>query len=186
MVIFATGNRHKFSEIKRIAEPMGLKVEMRDVPCNEIQSDRLEEIASCSAKEACGLLGEPCFVEDAGMFIAAMSGFPGPYSSYIHKTVGNRGILKLMTGEKNRRAFFISAIAYAEPRGYSKIFLGKVDGEIAKKEAGRAGFGFDPIFIPKGFTRTMAQMKIEEKNQISHRFRAFEKFARWFLKNRER
>ena len=93
--------------------------------------------------------------------------------------MGCEGILKLLTGIEERKAFFKAVIAYTEDGDDVKIFVGKVDGKISRKIRGTMGFGFDPIFIPHGFSKTFAQDSVT-KDAISHRRRAFEAFATWF------
>jgi XTP/dITP diphosphohydrolase len=186
-LIFATSNRHKFEEVKAMATKHGVKLKMCDVQCDEIQADNLEDIAGFSAKEACRVLGKPCFVEDAGLFVRALRGFPGPYSNYVFRTIGNEGLLKLMAGVKSRRAEFRSAVSYCEPKAKPIVFSGSSDGSITTKARGHYGFGFDPIFAPKrSGGRTFAEMLTAEKNAFSHRAKAIENFIGWCFKNRVR
>lgn len=180
-LIFVTGNHYKYEEIKRIAAKYGLKIEMRDVACREIQADELGEVAGYSAREACELIRKPCFVEDAGLFVQALHNFPGPYSNYVFRKLGNGGLLKLMANERNRRAEFRSAIAYCESDSEPMTFEGRVLGKIASVAVGMHGFGFDPIFVPdEGDGRTFAEMSTGKKNELSHRARASEAFFKWF------
>jgi len=182
-LIFVTGNRHKFEEVSEIAAKHGLKLEMRDLPCKEIQADELEEIARQSAVDACASLGKPCFVEDAGLFVRALRGFPGPYSSYVFRTLGNSVLLKLMAGVSDRSAEFRSAVGYCEPGSKPSVFQGRITGSVGYEARGSKGFGFDPIFSPdKGDGRTFAEMTIAEKNALSHRAQAIKKFLKWYLK----
>lgn len=165
---FVTNNIHKYNEVKLIAISLGVELEMcKDVKL-EVQSDSIEEVVLKSAMIAYAVLGRPVLVEDAGLFIEVLNGFPGPYSSYAYKTIGVKGILKLMEGARNRRAYFKSASAIAFHKGIL-VATGEVHGEIALEPRGSGGFGFDPIFIPSGETRTFAEMSIEEKNMRSHR-----------------
>lgn len=145
----------------------------------EIQSEDLEEIALESMKYLSKELKLPMMIEDSGLFIDCLNGFPGPYSSYIFEKIGNKGILKLMSGEENRRAKFVSVIAYWEPEIEVKIFKGQTQGTISEEERGEKGFGFDPIFIPSGQNKTFGEMDREEKNRFSHRGKALEQFKRW-------
>jgi XTP/dITP diphosphohydrolase len=181
-LIFATGNRHKFKEVSKIAAEYGVKIEMCDVPYGEVQADELEAIARRSAADACSLLRRPCFVEDAGLFVQALKGFPGPYSSFVFRTLGNAGLLKLMLNVKDRKAEFKSVVGYCEPGSKPLIFQGKVKGSISFEARGSHGFGFDPIFIPEGRDgRTFAEMGAVEKNEISHRAMAIKKFLKWYV-----
>jgi len=185
-LIFVTGNRHKFKEASELASKYGLELEMRDVGYEEIQADELEEIARRGAEKASALLGKPCFVEDAGLFIRSLRGFPGPYSSYVFRTIGNEGLLRLMGGVGDRRAEFRSVVAYCEPSSRTMSFRGKVQGTIALEARGSRGFGFDPIFIPQGADgRTFAEMTVDEKNRFSHRAKAIEGLLKWYLRKFE-
>ncbi len=178
VVRFATGNKHKVEELSHVLQTCGVKVEPVSVAKVEIQSDRLENIAATAASLAYSILGEPVAVEDAGLFVDALRGFPGPYSSYVYKTIGFDGLLRLLGDTRERGAGFVSIIAYAGPWGV-RLFRGEVRGRIALEPRGRGGFGFDPVFIPEGDTRTFAEMSLEEKNRFSHRARAAREMCRW-------
>lgn len=183
-VIFVTTNRHKFEEAREIAARHGIEIEHKNMPYIEIQADELEDIIQVGVQQACALVKASCFAEDAGLFIRALRGFPGPYSNFVFRTLGNEGILKLMAGENDRRAEFRSAVGYCEPGQKPKIFTGKVEGTITLEGKGTLGFGFDPIFSPReGDGRTFAKMSTVEKNNFSHRARAIEAFFNW-LKQR--
>jgi len=121
------------------------------------------------------------FVEDAGLFIDALNGFPGPYSSYVYRTIGVEGVLKLVEG-KSRGAAFVSVIALYHPGKGVRVFKGMCRGVIAQHPRGFSGFGFDPIFIPEGVGKTFAEMREDEKNKLSHRGEAARKLIEW-LKN---
>jgi XTP/dITP diphosphohydrolase len=156
---------------------------MLNIDAIEIQDDSLENIAKTSAIDAAKKTNLPVFVEDAGLFIKALNGFPGPYSSYVYRTTGTRGILRLMQNERKRDAYFSSVVAFCNPKELweSKIFEGRVEGAITYSERGRQGFGFDPIFQPYSRTsRTFAEMTTQEKNKHSHRAQALRKFAQWY------
>ena len=140
----------------------------------------LEEVAISGAKYASRKLNKPVIVEDAGLFIKALKGFPGTYSSYVQETLGNQGILKLLDGVNDRYAEFRSVIGYCAPNSEPKIFLGKVIGEIAVEEKGDLGFAFDPIFYVPAEGKTFGELTTEEKNQISHRKNSLEKFIKWY------
>jgi len=172
VLVFVTSNEGKFREAKRIAEKYGIKIEWKRKEYLEPQGKNLEEIARISAEILSKEIKEPFFIEDSGLFIEALNGFPGPYSSYVFKTIGNEGILRLMEGVKNRRAYFLAVVAFFNGKSV-EVFKGKVEGEIAKEIKGEKGFGFDPIFLYKG--KTFAEMG-EKKNEVSHRRRALEEF----------
>src|SRR5208283_3804927 len=184
VVFFATGNINKFNEARSILNSYGFAVAMLRVKGDEIQSDSLKEIAQTSAINAFERSRLPIFVEDAGLFINALSGFPGPYAAYVYKTIHNSGILRLMENMADRRAKFQSVIAYCdETLCEPECFNGESKGEITtteRRQQGKSAFGFDPIFQPVGSSKTFAEMIIEEKNGYSHRAMAIRKFAEWY------
>lgn len=184
IVFFATNNVHKFEEARKVLAGYGIAVGMLRVKSLEIQSDSLEDIAKTSITCAFRKCKLPLIVEDAGLFVEAFRGFPGPYAAYVYKTIGNNGLLRLMNGVENRKARFESAIAYLSTKSKPPLcFKGEVAGEITREERkgkDKAGFGFDPIFKPTGSNKTFAEMTIDEKNTFSHRARALHKFAEWY------
>jgi XTP/dITP diphosphohydrolase len=188
VVFFATGNINKFNEAHSILSSYGFAVAMLRAKGDEIQSDSLKEIAQTSAVNAFKRSSLPIFVEDAGLSIDALNGFPGPYAAYVYKTIHNRGILKLMENATNRHAKFQSIVAYCdETLCEPECFDGESSGEITtteRKPRGKSAFGFDPIFQPVGSNKTFAEMTIEEKNGFSHRAMAIRKFAEWYKNSR--
>ena len=183
VVFFATGNINKFNEARSILSSYGFAVAMLRVKGDEIQSDSLKEIAQTSAVNAFKRSRLPIFVEDAGLFIDALSGFPGPYAAYVYKTIHNNGKLRLMENVADRHARFQSVIAYCgETLCEPKCFEGESNGEITsteRRQQGKSAFGFDPIFQPVGSSKSFAEMTIGEKNGFSHRAMAMRKFAEW-------
>jgi len=155
---FATSNKNKAREFRQILEPK-IKVNHIEMTYPEIRSDDSEEIARHSAKELAEKLKKPVVVEDSGLFIDLLNGFPGAYSATIHKKIGLDGILKLMKGIKNRNCSYKSAVAYCEPNKQPISFLGEEKGKVAEKIKGNFGFGHDPIFIPEGSNKTYGQME---------------------------
>jgi XTP/dITP diphosphohydrolase len=183
VIFFVSGNVHKFLEVQSILAPMGISIGWLRMKGSEIQSDNIVEIAKASAQEAFQRCHLPLIVEDAGLFIDALDGFPGPYAAYVYKTLHNKGILKLMDNIKNRSATFRSAITYCESDKEPLVFEGESKGQITQTEreiAGKSGFGFDPIFQPEGSKKTFAEMTIEEKNGFSHRSASVRKFGKWY------
>ena len=179
-VYFISSNINKFYEVREVLNEFGLSTVLLRLRKVEVQSDSIEEVARRSAELTAKELGLNVVTEDAGLFIKALNGFPGPYSSYVYRTLGNQGILKLMEGVDERDAEFRSAVAFAEPEGEVKVFVGVVKGEIAREIASGRKFGFDPIFIPyEGDGRTFGELEVEEKNALSHRARALRKLAEW-------
>lgn len=183
-ILYVTSNKHKFNEAQIILAAAGVLIEQYPHRPREIQSDSLNEIAQHDCEQVRQEVKHPIIVEDAGMFINHLKGFPGPYSSYVLRTIGNQGILKLMKNVDNRSAVFRSAVAYGTPNHPSIVFLGETHGQISQKARG-IHWGFDPIFIPEeGDGSTYAEMKEEEKNRLSHRSKALAKLVEW-LKNKE-
>lgn len=176
MIDFVTSNKGKYTEAQAI---FGDLVQ-RDIGYAEIQADTLEEVALYGMNEVALRLKGPVMLEDAGLFVQALRGFPGVYSAYVQKTIGNAGILRLMEGEKNRSAYFRSVVAYAEPGMQTMIFSGEVHGQIGFEARGNQGFGYDPIFYVDGMS--LAEIDLEKKNQISHRAKSMRALADWLHK----
>ncbi len=192
---FVTGNEGKVREAREYLEGVE-PVEQVAFDYTEIQSDDLEEIAAHGALEAFEELGgeDGVLVDDAGLFVDALGGFPGPYSAYVEDTVGVERLWRLASEEENRRAHFRTVLAYvdaellrtserssedgSDPRELGvQTFEGSVAGTLVAPR-GEGGFGYDPIFEYNG--ATMAEMSTEEKNAISHRGRALAAFAEWY------
>ena len=179
-VFFASSNRNKYEEAKKILQEFDIK--LRFLKCNleEIQSDSLDTVAKHKSLQAFSLCSKPVIVEDAGLFIDSLNGFPGPYSSFVFATIGNRGILKLLS--KKRSANFRSVIAFCEKKRKPVIFDARVKGKISNKEHGTR-WGFDPIFIPNGKNKTYSLL--DDKNKISHRYLSLVKFANWYVRKKK-
>lgn len=173
MIYFVTSNKGKFAEASNIIPEMVQK----DIGYTEIQADTLEEVAAFGIKEVQKRLLGSVMLEDAGLFIEDLQGFPGVYSAYVQKTIGNKGVLRLMEGVENRRAFFKSVIVYVEPGKEPQMFKGMVHGKIGFEARGRQGFGYDPIFYVE--EKSLAEMEIEEKNNISHRAGSMLALKKW-------
>ncbi len=182
-IFFATGNLHKYEEASDLLSKYGIRITRVNVKTVEIQANSVEDVAIFSVMQASKMGFLPILVEDAGLFINVLKGFPGPFSSYVYRTIGTKGVLKLLEGEKDRFSEFRSSVAFYASNGLKKCFSGVVAGRISEWERGTRGFGFDPIFAPmNGDGRTFAEMTTEEKNNLSHRAEAFKKFAKWYLK----
>ena len=178
-IVFATQNKGKFREAKEKFGRIGVKLSQYDGGYPEIQADDLIDVAIYGARYLSRKIDKPFFLEDAGLFIRSLNGFPGVYSAYVFKKIGCRGILKLMKDKKDRYAEFKSVIVYKERRKRVKIFIGICQGEISYEEIGTNGFGFDPIFIPYGADKTFGEMDVEEKNKYSHRGKSIDMLIRY-------
>jgi XTP/dITP diphosphohydrolase len=172
MLRFVTSNQNKFKEAKGIMGGHGIEIGWIQESYPEVQADTLEEVVRASLDL---IPHEDVFIEDAGIFIHALKGFPGVYSAYVENTIKNPGILKLMEGLEDRKAEFVSVIGYSEEK---KVFKGVVKGTIALSARGEGGFGYDPIFIPEGRDKTFAE-DIEYKHQVSHRRKALDEFIKF-------
>ena len=181
-IYFVTSNKGKQAEAKEKLSAIDFGAIQHNIGYPEIQADTLEEVALFGVEDVQKRFDQPFFLEDAGLFIDCLKGFPGVYSAYVFRTMGCKGILKLLDGEKNRKATFRSVIAYKEPGKKPVFFVGECHGGTSKKEFGSHGFGFDPIFVPSGEKRTFAQMEIKEKNLLSHRGKSLDKLADFFKK----
>jgi len=182
---FVTGNKHKFEEASEIFGRYGLELNWVNVGVEEIQSDSLIDVILWKGYEILKILGDKMFiVEDTGLFIKYLNGFPGVYSAYVYNSIGCRGIIRLMDGVEDRSAYFLTYGLLYLRNNVFKIFRVKVDGQISKEERGNHGFGFDPIFIPDGSDMTYAEMPLKVKNDFSHRGKLFNMIAKYILSRR--
>lgn len=166
-MMIVTSNLGKYREYQEMFMMNGLEIEHYKLKYPEEQLEVLEEVARRSVYYLTGIIRNEFFIDDSGLFIESLGGFPGVYSSYVQSTIGNSGVLKLMEGISDRRARFRTAIAYYD--GDVHIFSGETSGVITFEMKGKNGFGYDPIFRPDGRTKTYAEMTVEEKNEVSHR-----------------
>lgn len=179
---FATGNDHKVQEATAALSQFQIEVrKYGDCHKLEIQSNDLEEIASSALAVILQKTEKPVFVEDSGLFIHELNGFPGPYSAYVFETIGVEGILKLMENAKSRKAEFRSSVAFGMNGKWLANFSSATEGTIQLQARGANGFGFDPIFVPMWTQKTFAEMELREKTVYSHRSKALSKLALWFL-----
>ena len=183
-VLFASSNVHKYEEAEKILAEFGIKLGFLQTNLVEIQDDSLSKIAMQKALDAYDRCNNAVIVEDDGLFIDSLSGFPGPFSSYAFKTLGNNGILKLVGN--NRNAQFRAVIAYCDsnetPDANVKLFESSIAGTISENIQGN-GWGYEPIFVPENQNKTYAEL--DNKNKLSHRYEALKKFADWFNNKQE-
>ncbi len=188
-ILFATGNAGKLAEVKLRLEPLGHSVRSLDeiAPSASIiepQATNLESVCRSKLVQALAHVRnsgiseaeiDAVMVEDAGLFIDSLTGFPGVYSAYVYETVGLAGVLRLLEpySGTQRKATFRCATGIATNSGVS-IHMGECSGGIVLAECGDGGFGYDPIFKPDGFDITFAEMAAQEKSSISHRGRALD------------
>ena len=185
-LVFATNNKHKLDEIRAI---LGNKIELlslNDINCHDDipeTADTLQGNALIKARYIYDKFGINCFADDTGLEVDALGGEPGVYSArYAGEECDPKSnmnkLLDNLTGISDRNAQFRTVIALIID-GEEKLFEGCVKGVISDVKMGEAGFGYDPIFIPEGFSESFAQMSSEMKNSISHRYRATEKLCKY-------
>jgi XTP/dITP diphosphohydrolase len=173
-------------EFKAALEPLGYELSQRSEDIEEIQADDLEDVVrDCMAQlQSRGLCNY--IIDDSGLFIDTLGGFPGVYSAYVLKTLGCQGIIKLLEGKGDRTAKFRCCIG-CNAEGIGQIVVSaEAVGSIIREERGRGGFGFDPIFVPTGHDKTFSQLPLEEKNRISHRGKAINSLSERLSERREK
>ena len=151
---YVTGNWAKILSARQILEPLGYTVNQVKMETIEIQDD-VEKVAAYSAKWASDKLKCDVIKNDSGLFIEALNGFPGTYTHFVDDTLGEDGILKLLDGVKNRKAYFKEVIAYCKYGSEPVIFTGITKGTIAYSKSGTYGWSWDFIFIPDGEEKTL-------------------------------
>ena len=183
-LVFATNNAHKLRELREILGEGYELLSLADIGCHEdIPEDgaTLEENSLAKAQYVFDHYGYDCFADDTGLEVEALGGAPGVHSARYATdghdfAANNRLLLKNLEGAENRRARFRTVISLLLG-GEEHLFEGIVEGRIIDREAGHEGFGYDPLFVPDGYTKTFAEMTTEEKNAVSHRARAVRKLA---------
>ena len=185
-ISFVTTNKGKFEEVEALLADYGIEVEWLNRKYEEDNDDTVEDTAKKAVKKIANELNMPIVLEDTGLFFEAYDGFPGPSPKFVFRTLGYKGIFKLLEGE-SRKAYFQTFAAYCEPGSDPAIFSGEMAGEIttevfnADKPLG--SMPYDRIFVPEGKKVTVSDMEMEEKNGLSQRAKAFCKLAE-FLKNK--
>ena len=178
---FVTGNAGKLAEMSALLAPLGIEVVQDGRGYPEMQTASLGAVTEAGARHllAAGL-APPFILEDSGLFVAALRGFPGVYSRNALDTIGCAGLLRLLQDVEleMRSATFQTDLAYVDGTGAVHHFEGACKGRIAERAAGAGGFGFDPIFSPHGQAATFAQMDAAQKGTFSHRGKAVAAFAR--------
>ena len=184
-LVFATGNIHKLQEVQGLFKEGFALSCLKDVNITEEipeTADNLVDNALQKAWYVYNKCGTPCFADDTGLEVEALDGAPGVrsarYASDGHDfAANNRKLLSELDGKENRRARFRTVISLIQG-GVERQVEGIVEGVIATQESGNEGFGYDPLFIPDGYTRTFADMSADEKNAISHRARAVQNLVK--------
>lgn len=165
-ITLVTGNWAKIAQAKEVLEPLGVQVDNVKMDTVEIQADSVEEVAAYSAKWASEKLKTTVVKNDTGIMIDALNGFPAAYTHYVQDTLGEKGVLKLLKGEENRKARFVQALAYCEYGKEPVVFKSITEGIISKRLQGKHGWCWDFIFIPDGQTKTLATFDDNERFKL--------------------
>ncbi len=191
-IIFATGNQHKVVEAQKalgdsftliMPKELGLTEEIPE------DGDTLVKNAVQKAEYLWNRFGKNCFADDTGLEVNALGGAPGVYTARyagpdkgsdanMEKLLSELAAIEAKEGKISRVARFRTVVALII-NGETKIFEGVMEGEIARERSGSEGFGYDPVFIPQGYSCTIAEISLDEKNAISHRGKAMRALAQY-------
>lgn len=189
-LVFATNNRHKLDEVRAIVGDRVEVLSLNDIGCHDDipeTADTLQGNALIKARYIYEKFGVDCFADDTGLEVEALDGAPGVYSArYAGEECDSEAnmqkLLQNLTGKSNRNAQFRTVIALII-KGEEKLFNGIVKGTITEEKRGDSGFGYDPVFVPEGFSESFAQMSGDMKNSISHRYRATRELSNYLKEN---
>lgn len=175
---FITANSMKAREAREILAKFGIEIQQRMLEIDEIQDKDAERVAKRKALDSFRMIKKPLIVEDTGLYIHAMNGYPGTLIKHFFNSIGPQGILEYLHG-KDRSAEAVTVVACCDSTGKVKTFRGKVAGRISEYVADGYNFAWDRIFVPAGYDKTYAEIGAEVKNRISQRRLALHNFARW-------
>lgn len=189
-LVVATRNKGKIVEISALlaglVDRISSAADFKDFPETIEDGATFEENALKKAREAACFTGLPALADDSGLVVDALDGRPGVLSARYagegaDDVANNARLMKecISVPENRRQAAFVCVLAYVTPEGVERLFSGSVTGRILSFEVGEGGFGYDPLFLVDGFDRSMAELTLAEKNRVSHRARAFEKFREY-------
>lgn len=189
-IIFATHNEHKLEEVRAILEPLGYRVLSAgdlNLPDVEETGETFKDNALLKAYEGYKHTSVPVLAEDTGLCIRALDGGPGVYTKRYAEQHGGfpkvfNVLAEFMKDNPDKSAYFNCTMALVIDETRAEVFEGIMDGVILPEPRGENGFGYDPVFVPNGYDKTVAQLSSEEKNVISHRALALKKVAE-FLEN---
>lgn len=174
-ICFVTSNPCKLEEAEAI---LGFPLKQANLEIPEIQSLDAKKVAEDKARKAYEILKKPVITEDTGLYLRGWGGFPGAFIAWVVSTMGIDKFCSMTNGQE---VTAMACVAYHDGSGV-RTFCGRIKGRIADRPKGRKRFDWDRIFIPAGETRTFAQMKLSEKNRISHRTKAFRRLKRYLEK----
>jgi len=190
-IVFATNNKNKLKEIQNILNKDISLISLEQLGCTEEipeEQDTLDGNASQKAWYIYNKFGKNCFADDTGLEVEVLNNEPGVYSARYAGEQKNsednmQKLLENLKGKNNRKAQFRTSISLIID-GKETLFEGSVKGHILEKKQGDEGFGYDPIFMPEGYTISFAEMDMKEKNKISHRGRATAKLVDFLNKRK--
>ncbi len=189
-IVFATHNAHKLEEVRAILKDIAEVVGLADIGCHEDipeTADTLEGNAKLKSQYIYEKFGYDCISDDTGLEIEALNGKPGVlsarYAGEPSNSVNNMlKVLEEMKDKSNRNAQFRTVVSLVENGKYYE-FEGVVKGKISREPNGKGGFGYDPIFVPEGYSESFAELSADVKNAISHRALAINKLVKWIRDN---
>lgn len=182
-ICFATNNKDKLAEVRHIINENIQILSLKEINCYEELPETRDTLEGNSLQKAEYIFEKyniPCFADDTGLEVEALGGAPGVYSARYageHKSSEDNIdlLLENLKGNSNRRAHFRTVIALIDVKNPPVFFEGAIAGNIVLERRGSSGFGYDPVFMPQGYTRTFGEMDINEKNKLSHRAIAVKK-----------
>ena len=177
-ILFFSHNQKKIIEVKQIFKDSKIKFydlnSFEKIKEPDETGGSFASNAKIKSKYAQELFNMPCFADDSGFCVEALRNDPGVKSKrFLEKFSDNKKafeyIISNVVKKKNNKAFFVTAISLTLKKNHHIIFLGRINGTVSIEPKGNNGFGYDPIFVPENYTKTFAEMNLEEKNFISHR-----------------
>jgi len=177
-ILFFSHNQKKIIEVKQIFKDSKIKVfdlnSFEKIKEPRETGDTFASNAKIKSKYGQKVFNIPCFADDSGFCVESLKNNPGVKSKRFLEKFSNKKkafeyIISNVIEKKNNKAFFVTAICLTLKDNHHIVFIGRVNGTVSLKPKGNNGFGYDPIFIPENYTRTFAEMSLEEKNDISHR-----------------
>ena len=189
-ILFFSNNKNKISEVNKLFKQFSINlISLNDLGFSEAPKENGKTFAeNAKIKSLFGFknFNIPCFADDSGICISALQNKPGVLSRDFIESFSNNEecfefIFKKVKNHKDNRAFFKTSICFTSRLNHHVIFEGKINGKISNKIAGKNGFGFDPIFIPQGFSNTFGNMSAKSKNRVSHRSVAITKLISFLI-----
>jgi len=188
-LVFATNNKHKLEEVKKILGNRFEILSLKDINCFEEIPETQNTIKGNASQKAHYIYNKyniDCFADDTGLKISALNDAPGVYSArYAGENCSYEDnvqkVLKELKNETNRNARFKTVISLII-NGKEYFFEGKIKGKITNNQRGTSGFGYDPVFLPEGYSETFAELSADEKNKISHRGLATQKLIKFLAR----